>query len=80
MEISDFKMTRELGNSIATKAFVAEVTVTEGWGPWKKSRRVEIARDYGGAWFFLETGELTPAWRVEVLEKAASMRARIAAI
>lgn len=56
MEISDFKMLRILGDSLNNRAFVAEVTITEGWWVFKKSRRVQVAREYGMSWFFLDTG------------------------
>jgi hypothetical protein len=77
MEISDFKMLRILGDSLNNRAFVAEVTITEGWWVFKKSRRVQVAREYGMSWFFLDTGEMVPLWKVDALEKASNILSRL---
>lgn len=48
----------------------AAVTVTTGMLWWKKTERREIAKKFGGYWFFTDTGEFTPGFRAETLARA----------
>ena len=74
MKLSNFCPTRTLGNSPLNTVYVALVDVTTETGHlwWKKRRRVthDIMRKFGECWYFVDTGEYTPGFQVETLERA----------
>jgi hypothetical protein len=54
----------------ATKCAVAEVTLTDGVWPLRRSKRVRIIRPSSVRyWSFVETGEFTPGIQAEELER-----------
>jgi hypothetical protein len=73
MKISNFKIIKETG-AYSSKMYYAEVdvTTTKGFWLWKKcctERRI-VCSHYGGAWFFIDTGEFTPGFEVDTLYRA----------
>jgi hypothetical protein len=77
MKISNFKIIKETG-AYSSKMYYAEVdvTTTKGFWLWKKcctERRI-VCSHYGGAWFFIDTGEFTPGFEVDTLYRAERTR------
>ncbi len=71
MKLSNFKIICEAKTSEYTKDIFAEVTVTTGFLFWKKTvvRRIMVSKPIG-MWFFIDTGEATPLFEIEKLERA----------
>jgi len=74
MKISNFVPTHTFGREPLQRVQVAlvDVTTTTGCLWWKKERRVtrDIMKRLGQCWFFVDTGEWTPGFQVETLERA----------
>jgi hypothetical protein len=74
MKVSNFMPTRTFGADTLHHVQVALVDVTTETGHlwWKKTRRVtrDIMKRAGECWFFVDTGEYTPGFQVETLERA----------
>lgn len=69
MKISNFKLVEVIGNNAITWKFRGTVDVTTGL-IFKKTKTVEVYRNYVGHWVFSDTGEYTPMRDVEKLEKS----------
>ena len=71
MKISNFRLLEVVGENPLNWRFLARVTVTTGpfWFSKEVSVDENVARKYGGAWFFTESGEYTPGTAVEELER-----------
>ena len=67
MKISNFKMVKVEGKNSLDYRFTASVTVKEFL---RKPRDVLINKEYGGFWFFVESGEFTPELLVERLVRS----------
>jgi hypothetical protein len=70
MKLSEFVLTHTIGKSPADWEFFADVTVTSGFLWWKRTRRRQIHRKFSECWHFVDTGEFTPSWQAETLERA----------
>jgi hypothetical protein len=74
MKLSNFVPTRTIGANTLTPVFFAlvDVTTTTGHLWWKKEHRVtrDIMKRPGECWFFVDTGEYTPGFQVETLERS----------
>lgn len=72
MKLSNFRCYERSGKGPTTWRYHAKVDVTTGMMFWKRTIEREIARPYGGYWFFVADGEFTPGAQVENLERAAN--------
>jgi hypothetical protein len=70
MKLSEFVLTKTGGQNSLNWKYWADVSVTTGRWWWKQCQRRTIHRSYGGYWFFVDTGEYTPANQAETLERA----------
>lgn len=70
MKLSDFQMVKTTGRNATDLAYFAEVTVTTGLLWWRKECRRTIRRKFAGAWHFTDSGEFTPGFQAEALERA----------
>lgn len=74
MKLSNFVPIQTFGEHTYHPVQVAlvDVTTETGYLWWKKTRRVtrDIMKKSGGCWFFVDTGEYTPGFQVETLERA----------
>lgn len=70
MKLSDFVLTHTKGDSLLSKEYFAEVSVTTGFLWWKRTERRKIYREIIGFWRFLDSGEYTPLLQAERLESA----------
>jgi hypothetical protein len=84
MRISDFEMIGRTEGRHVERFEFATVVVTTGYLWWKKSELRTVARQLGETWFFVDSGELTPAFQVEKLwydwteKERAKIRAEMA--
>lgn len=69
MKIDNFVLIEVIGSSVINLRFRAEVDVTTGF-LFKKKVRKEVYKQYGGSWYFSDTGKFTPAFKVEELQRA----------
>jgi len=69
MKMSNFKMVKVEGINLSTYRFTASVTVKEFL---RKPRDVLVHRQYGGSWFFVDSGKFTPSDFVESLARSYS--------
>jgi hypothetical protein len=70
MKITEFVLTETKGSSTFDLVYFAEVLVSTGFLWWKRAERRKIAREFGGYWYFVDTGEFTPGFQVETLARA----------
>lgn len=75
MKLSEFVLIHTTGRDRLDAVYFAQVTVTTDTGMlWWKRRRVErrtISRGHFSlSWYFVDTGEFTPAFQAETLERA----------
>jgi hypothetical protein len=74
MKLSNFVPTRTVDNARPYPVYFAlvDVTTTTGHLWWKKTHRVTrgIIKSSGECWYFVDTGEWTPGFQVETLERA----------
>ena len=66
MKITNFKLISKLGTTVLNFRFIATVDVTTGVF-FKTITTKEIQRDYGGCWYFTNSGRFTPDYQVEDL-------------
>ena len=57
MKMSNFKLTKVIGNSPLNWKFIATIDITTGIFK-KKVETVEITKEYVGGWYYSKTGEL----------------------
>lgn len=73
-ELSDFEITRVVGDCLTGKVFgLVTIITTEGMWWWKKirsERRVIVRGIRSTNWYYLDTGKFTPGFVVEELERA----------
>lgn len=71
MSISNFRLIKVIGIGPGTWKFKAVVDVTKRVGIFRKKVIVEreIYRAFAASWRFTDTGEITPGFEVEQLEK-----------
>ena len=69
MKISNFRLVEVIGNSAIDWKFRAVVDITTGLFKKKTTER-EVYKDYAGYWYFSDTGEFTPEYKVENLSRA----------
>ena len=73
MEISNFKLTKCFGTSAITWSFrgTVDVSYMTGFLFWKRKvvETKEIYKNYGGGWYWAETGNFTPGALVESAER-----------
>jgi hypothetical protein len=67
MKISNFKFQRLEGKSCSEWKAFATVDVKRFL---RDKVPVEVCREYMGTWFFVETGQFTPSYRVETLVRS----------
>jgi len=67
MQISNFKLIKTKGTNACNKEFTATIDVTTGFLWWKKTKTRTIFREYGSYWYFTDTGEYIPGFKVEKL-------------
>ena len=77
MKISNFEHIETLGSTPLDKKFKAVVDVTTGFGPWRKTVKREIMREYIGRWFFVDNGKFAPGYVVDALARSFSARTGI---
>lgn len=70
MILSEFVLTKTIGDRPLNLEYFASVSVTTGALWWKKIERKTIHREYGGYWHFVDDGKFTPFYQVEELERA----------
>ena len=72
MKISNFKIisTKKGLDIFSPKTIIAEVDITTGIWPFKKTKVKQVVNDGIGYWFFLDTGKFTPSYDVEELYRA----------
>lgn len=70
MKITNFRDLKHNGLPIHRRQYSATVDVETGTWWSKKIEPKEIVRKYAGCWFFIDTGEWTPTFEVEKLERA----------
>lgn len=70
MKISEFVLTKVIGKTPLDLEYFASVSVTTGVLWWKKVERRHVHKKYAGNWVFVDTGEWTPGYQVEALERA----------
>jgi hypothetical protein len=73
MKLSEFVLTHTKGGGLLSKEYFAEVSVTTGFLWWKRTERRKIYRE-GGYWSFMDSGEFTPKFQAEALERAYRAR------
>ena len=74
MKISNFKVLDNNGLKLA------EIDVETGIFFWKKKIRKQIARSIGGYWYFVDSGEYTPAYQAEEAERAYKAQIALTAL
>ena len=67
MKIDNFKLVRVEGKNCLDWVAHATVDVKK---MFKKKETVEVSKRWIGNWFFVETGEFTPRYFVENLERS----------
>lgn len=76
MKISNFKHIETTGKNALSWRFIATVDVTTGLF-FKHTETVEVQREYGSTyWRFTSSGEHTPDFCIENLEKSYEMKHR----
>ncbi len=71
MKLSNLEIYRKTpGNSALDTKYYALVDVTRGIWPFRTTRTVEIQRLEFHSWYFAETGDYTPGFQAEALERA----------
>ena len=70
MKISNFMLDKTIGTSPMNLEYEGTVDIETGFLFWKKIRRVKIRREYVGFWYFVDTGEFTPGYKVEALARS----------
>lgn len=70
MRLSNFKLERTEGINAIDWKYFASVDVETGILFWKKKERKLICRQYGGFYFFVDTGKYTPNRDAEELARA----------
>lgn len=70
MKLSNFNLERTEGKSPIYWKFFATVDVESGFWFWKKKEQKLICREYGGYYFFVDTGKFTPLWSAENLARS----------
>lgn len=69
MEFTNFVITHTVETDVFNKTIFAEVSVTTGCLWWKRTTKRLVAKNHS-YWFFLDTGEFTPDFAIEKLERA----------
>jgi hypothetical protein len=71
MRYENFTLVSTVGERHNTM-YYAQVDEVSRPFPFLREKRIrrDICRAYGDSWFFLDTGEFTPGWEVERLERA----------
>ena len=80
MKLSEFVLTHTKGKNALDLEYFADVSVTTGALWWKKTERRKIRREYAGSWHFVDTGEFTPSFQAEQLERAYAARESLCAL
>ena len=70
MRLSEFVLTRTLGDGPLNWQYVAEVSVTTGWLWWRTTTRRTILRRLADYWHFVDTGQFCPGFQAEELERS----------
>ena len=70
MKLSNFKMIKTIGTSALNYEYFAEVDVTTGFLCFKKTNKRKIHKSFLGYWHFIDTGEFTPNYQAETLERS----------
>lgn len=69
MQLSNFKLTERTGTDALSWKFKAVVTMETGFWFMKKTKDVEIYKEYASYWCFTETGKFTPMDYAEVAQR-----------
>jgi hypothetical protein len=71
IKVSNFRLIKVIGTSAINWKFKAVVDVTTKAGIFRKkvTEEREVYRAFGASWRFTDTGEATPGFEVEQLEK-----------
>ncbi len=72
MKLSNFQVVRVDGKTALDKKLHATVDVTSGALWWKRTVNRPIVREYAGLFRFSDTGELTPGFEAEELQRRYS--------
>jgi hypothetical protein len=74
----NFRDYKRTGNSVLNYQYSAVVDDVEEIGKWwwKKtvSKERDVHKQYGGHWFFVDTGEWCPSYDVEAMERSYNAR------
>ena len=70
MKLSNFRLLEVFGKSALDWKFNALVDVEKGVLFFKRKTTVIIHKQYGGTWFFADTGKFTPGYDVEELVRS----------
>lgn len=68
MKITNFRLIGRTGTNALDWRFTAVVSVTTGLF-FKKTQDKEVFKEYGGFWFFVDSGKFTPNTDVEDLQR-----------
>ena len=83
MILSEFVLTHTKGRNALDWVYFAAVSVTTTTGAlwWKRTScaRRTIMRKYSGGWYFVDTGEFTPGYQAEQLERSYRAREELGA-
>lgn len=69
MKLTEFVLTEIVGSRPSEMEYFADVTVIEGL-LFKKYSRRKIHREFATHWHFVDSGEYTPGYQAEELERA----------
>lgn len=72
MKITNFKLIKQgyvFGGNATAEVDVETVSGVLFWKKKKTSTRL-ISREYASSWFFADTGEWTPGFQVDALERS----------
>jgi hypothetical protein len=70
MKLKNFELTKKIGKELFEMQYIAEVDVTTWPMLFPKTVRRKIYRKHGENWIFIDTGEYTPGFQAEKLEKS----------
>ena len=70
MKLSNFRLERTEGSGPLTWKYFATVDVETGILFWKKTERKMICREFGGCYFFVDSGKYVPGFIAEELARA----------
>ena len=74
MKLTNFRHYHRTGTRPKDFRFHAVVDRTTGALWWKRTTACEVERSYAGNWFFVASGEFTPGFDVERMERSANAK------